>query len=144
MAAISFGASKMKAISLWQPWATGIATGVNLIETRHWKTDYRGPLAIHAAKRWGADQREFAAELQEAGLLPNDIPLGAIVATCTLADCRPAEDVLDLLTDVNRMFGDYSAGRFAWFLEAVVMLQPPIPYRGAQGFFSVPDAILES
>lgn len=40
----------MKAISLWQPWASLIAHGVKTIETRSWSTPYRGPLAIHAAK----------------------------------------------------------------------------------------------
>lgn len=41
----------MKALSLWQPWATLIAVGQKRIETRHWPTTYRGPLAIHATKR---------------------------------------------------------------------------------------------
>lgn len=41
----------MKALSLWQPWATLIALGVKTIETRDWSTGYRGPLAIHATKR---------------------------------------------------------------------------------------------
>jgi hypothetical protein len=41
----------MNAISLWQPWATAIALGSKRIETRPWATAYRGPLAIHAAKR---------------------------------------------------------------------------------------------
>lgn len=39
----------MKAITIWQPWASLIALGVKTIETRSWSTDYRGPLAIHAA-----------------------------------------------------------------------------------------------
>lgn len=38
----------MKALSLWQPWATLIQVGVKWIETRSWRTAYRGPLAIHA------------------------------------------------------------------------------------------------
>lgn len=41
----------MKAISLWQPWASLIAAGVKSIETRGWPTNYRGQIAIHAAKR---------------------------------------------------------------------------------------------
>jgi len=41
----------MKALSLWQPWASAIALGSKRIETRGWATSYRGPLAIHAAKR---------------------------------------------------------------------------------------------
>lgn len=41
----------MKALTLWQPWASLIALGIKRIETRSWSTNYRGPLAIHAAKR---------------------------------------------------------------------------------------------
>ena len=36
----------MKALSLYQPWATAIALGSKRIETRGWPTSYRGPLAI--------------------------------------------------------------------------------------------------
>lgn len=39
----------MKALTLWQPWASLIAVGAKTIETRSWSTTYRGPLAIHAA-----------------------------------------------------------------------------------------------
>ena len=41
----------MKALTVWQPWASLIALGVKTIETRSWHTSYRGPLAIHAASR---------------------------------------------------------------------------------------------
>lgn len=39
----------MKAITIWQPWASLIACGVKQYETRSWPTKYRGPIAIHAA-----------------------------------------------------------------------------------------------
>ena len=54
----------MKALSLWQPWASAIALGHKRIEPRHWTTSYRGLIAIHAAKRWTADEREFHAAEQ--------------------------------------------------------------------------------
>jgi len=41
----------MKALSLWQPWATLVAMEEKRIETRCWKTDYRGELAIHATMK---------------------------------------------------------------------------------------------
>lgn len=47
----------MKAITLYQPWATLVALGKKKIETRSWKTDYRGPLAIHVAKKFTGEQR---------------------------------------------------------------------------------------
>ncbi len=41
----------MKALTIWQPWASLIATGEKIYETRSWPTKYRGPIAIHAAKK---------------------------------------------------------------------------------------------
>ena len=40
----------IKAVSLWQPWASLVACGVKHHETRHWTTNYRGALAICAAR----------------------------------------------------------------------------------------------
>jgi hypothetical protein len=39
----------MKAISLWNPWAYAVPLGLKGVETRSWATNYRGPIAIHAA-----------------------------------------------------------------------------------------------
>ena len=41
----------MKAITVWQPWASLLVSGRKRYETRSWATTYRGPIAIHAAKR---------------------------------------------------------------------------------------------
>lgn len=41
-------------------------------------------------------------------------------------------------------FGDFSLGRFAWALRNPVMFKTPIPYKGMQGFFSVPDDVVSS
>lgn len=93
----------MKALSLWQPWASAVALGAKRVETRCWSTRYRGPLLIHAAARINKNEliyydccwnwcgaldrtiRSDRAPLWEA------LPFGAIVATCDLVDCRPVE-----------------------------------------------------
>lgn len=56
----------MKAISLWQPWASLIACGAKPFETRHWAppmTLIGQPVAIHAAKKIDKGAAEFAEEL---------------------------------------------------------------------------------
>ena len=56
----------MKAISLWQPWASLIAAGVKPYETRSWAPPREligQPIAIHAAKRIDRGAAEFAEEL---------------------------------------------------------------------------------
>ncbi len=49
----------MRAISLWQPWASLIMTGAKTFETRSWLTNYRGPLVICAAKGGMTKGEEF-------------------------------------------------------------------------------------
>ena len=146
----------MKAISLWQPWATLIAIGAKKIETRGWGTRYRGPLAIHAAKKWEPlhVRGEAAAydAFEAAGLPRNlrDVPFGAVVAVCDLADCIETTGGAAMGFLANGVvvrppefyYGDYSPGRFAWLLSDVRALPEPVPFRGRQMFFDVPDHLL--
>lgn len=56
----------MKAISLWQPWASLIACGAKPYETRDWAPPASligQPIAIHAAKKIDRGAAEFAEEL---------------------------------------------------------------------------------
>lgn len=56
----------MKAISLWQPWASLIACGAKPYETRDWAPPASligQPIAIHAAKKIDKDAAQFAEEL---------------------------------------------------------------------------------
>lgn len=128
----------LKAISLWQPWASAMPLGLKAIETRHWSTRYRGLLVIHAAKRWTRDEREFA-EMQGLTL---PLPLGALVAIGRLVDIQPTEKLIGTISSVESEWGNYGPGRFGWIFEDIHPLPEPIPYRGAQGFFDVPSSIL--
>ncbi len=56
----------MKAISLWQPWASLIACGAKPFETRHWAPPLEligKTIAIHAAKKVDKDAAQLAEEL---------------------------------------------------------------------------------
>jgi hypothetical protein len=56
----------MKAISLWQPWASLIACGAKPYETRSWAPPREligQTIAIHAAKRIDKEAAEFAQDL---------------------------------------------------------------------------------
>ncbi|HEV7658816.1 MAG TPA: ASCH domain-containing protein [Allosphingosinicella sp.] len=132
----------MKAISLWQPWASAMALGLKRIETRHWSTKYRGLMAIHAAKRWTADERDFHAIEHEAGRMPAELPLGAVVATARLYDVKRTEQLVDRISDDEHCWGNYAPERYGWIFEDIVALPVPILFRGAQGLFDVPDAVL--
>src|SRR5579885_2158306 len=67
----------MKALSLWQPWASLMADGRKKIETRHWRPPawlLGQPLAIHATMRVDSDACE------DFGYDPLTIPRGCVVA----------------------------------------------------------------
>lgn len=149
----------MRAISLWQPWATLIAMRAKRVETRGWYTDYRGPLVICAAKKWGWDlftqciQPGFFEVLnlpRYSGLapraVPKPLPLGVAVATCRLIDCVRSERFYEqykaMATEQELRFGDYGPGRFAWVLSEIEPFAVPPPIRGEQGFFEVDDAVI--
>jgi len=153
----------MKALSLWQPWATAVALRSKRIETRHWSTRYRGPLAIHAAKRLNrlelAEYQRtdhWCAALNDAfngniRHLREVLPFGAIVATCNLVDCRPSESFGDEIDRVQRadiggwterQMGNFGPERFGWVLDDIQPLATPISFKGLQGLFDVPDALL--
>lgn len=162
----------MRAISLWQPYATAIAIGSKHIETRHWYTAYRGPLAIHAAKRLNKSELihiascwNWCGALAPSGLsmggkksLWELLPFGAIIATCRLVDCRPTDAFTQAELDTprtpadrrpgqlhdwcERQMGNFELGRFGWVLEDVKPTRRPVPFKGAQGFFNVPDELI--
>jgi hypothetical protein len=162
----------MKAISLWQPWASAMALGSKLNETRHWSTKYRGPLAIHAAKRRKIDELIFLGShwgwigaLNPRGVvfgkkwkIQDELPFGALLAVGNLVDCRPTGSFTDAELDemrypaddkrrmygwTERRMGNYELGRFGWVFEGMKLLPEPIPFVGRQGLFNVPDELIK-
>lgn len=98
----------MKAISIHQPFAAAILSGAKTREHRSWRTDYRGPLLIHAA--------DTTASLGD--LAPSDFYFRAILGVVDLVDCQP-----------------HGQG-FAWILANPRPVDP-INHRGRQGLFNV-------
>lgn len=120
--------------------------GVKTIETRSWWTPFRGILAIHAAKKDTPELREFfswaACKPVRAKFARfDDLPFGAIIATCRLVECLQTTDV-DCLTAQERSFGDYSPGRYAWLFTEIESLEKPVPCRGFQGLFEWPSPVI--
>lgn len=134
-------AQRMKAITLWQPWATLIAIGAKQFETRSWATNYRGPLAIHAAKR-KVDPDEWPPAIANAlrkadyGWWGERLPYGCIVCVVNLVDVLYTEEAIksSFFGPKERHFGDYTPGRFAWRLDNVQLVDN-VPARGSQGFW---------
>ena len=51
----------MKTLSITQPWAHLLLSGLKRYETRSWRTYHRGPIFLHAPATLPRWAREFAA-----------------------------------------------------------------------------------
>jgi hypothetical protein len=131
------------AITLTQPWASLMAFGHKRIETRGRLTNYRGWIAIHAAKGFPEDCRclcgdePFRGRLLESGYQRSDeLPLGVVIAVLKFTNCVTSDSLVSSsFTGYawdERAFGDYSFGRYGFITEGVRRLREPIPIRGFQ------------
>lgn len=103
----------MKALSVKQPWANLIASGVKTIETRVWATDFRGDVLIASSKQ------------------PRIAPAGCAAAVVELTDCRP----MTLSDEAAAMCPIYD-DVVAWVLRNISAIKP-FPVRGQLGPFEV-------
>ena len=119
----------MKALTIWQPWASLLVSGQKKYETRSWATAYRGPIAIHAAMRpvrrtidalaadrdgsgWNTLERMDSLFLRPGAL--DQLPTGAIVGKAILTRCNLiTEDFRAKLPPQELDLGDFSIGRYA-------------------------------
>lgn len=142
----------MKALSLWQPWASLIFGQIrpNLFkrwETRSWYMGYRGPLLVHAAQKHFSEHD--SRQLFRSMILHDYfytwwyLPYGAIVGRVNVVACLPTDEpeILNLPLEQLRL-GDFGEGRYAIKLENPALFEKPISYRGRQGLFNVPDELV--
>jgi hypothetical protein len=140
----------VKAITIRQPWASLIALGQKHYETRSWKTNYRGQLAIHAGltiEKGACLDPYIKSILDKSGLSQHNLPTGRILAICRLNDCYKvtAESDEHILAESDSHFlsidpeeaflGDLSKGRYAWELEDMQALLKPIKAKGKQSLW---------
>ncbi len=156
---------KVKGLTLWQPYAEAMivfSAGMPLktVETRSWPTSYRGPIAIHSAKRDTPDLRSAwieamsrprdAEAFRRGGIYSwSDMPLGSILGIGNLVACIPTSPIRrdtearmvrvlgEEQWESDRLWGNFAPERFLWHVEEVDVFPTPIPYRGAQGLFDV-------
>jgi hypothetical protein len=79
-------------LSIRQPWAGLIAAGVKKIENRKWRTDYRGPVLIHAGLKIARGFKLLTKEeLERRHEDPDMVALlrlkGGIIGIADLTDC---------------------------------------------------------
>lgn len=110
-------------LSLWQPWAR-LWLEVKNVENRGWYSAYRGPLLVHAAKRFDEDGVRAAARI----IHPVD-------------DRAEEEEEVRLLTDsVYRVHGAVLG--MVWIHEVTKTRSSPWHMPGQYGFYRRPRVLI--
>lgn len=137
----------MPAISLWQPYASGfLLPEIKRHETRHWRlhpSRIGQRVAIHAACRVLSPAKlgEEVEEATRAAFGSNwrkTLPFGAFAGSVVLGDCREMGLMIggaEPAHDLDRLFGLWEPGRFAFRGDDPITLPTPIKAQGRQGWF---------
>jgi activating signal cointegrator 1 len=140
----------MKCLALWQPWATLIALGFKEYETRSWGTNYRGQIAIHAAKRkMTVDDLKVILRVESTighQLDPSLFEIyGAIVCAGNLVECDKMHDLIcsDSISTLESIVGLWEPDRYAWKLSDIKRLTYPVPVKGSQGLWNLDSHSVE-
>jgi hypothetical protein len=132
----------MRAISLWEPYATAMRYCVKQNETRSWPTSYRGDLLICASKKKLTKDDLETAEILLYELPGNYVwPLGCAICVVELMDCIRSDCFGPAglpLPSREAALGNYSIGRWVWRTKNLRILKEPIPIIGRQGLW-IPD-----
>jgi hypothetical protein len=151
----------MKALTVKQPWAHMIAHCGKDVENRSWPVpgdpvlvNHVGELAIHAGARSGWDEDgEFGPLAQDAwkhqgylaAHLARDsewITFSAIVAVAEGVVCHHATDCAGPALVGDVLCSPWAAwGQFHWSWKALRVLASPVPCRGHQKLWTVPEDI---
>lgn len=121
----------MKVLSIKEPFATLIKDGHKLIETRSFKTSYRGTIYIHASVKKVDD--DFLNNKVLNSLIKNmSYNYGNIICRANLIDCKLMDEAfLNEIKENEKEYslGIYKLGRYAWILDNVEVIES-IPAKG--------------
>jgi hypothetical protein len=139
----------MKAISLYQPWASWIAEGIKTVETRkhdRFEVLVGQRIAIHAGKRidrmaWALATKVVPDSVREKAFQVISQPLvhGAIICTAYVSKFSWIHWVGSDLSRVEGMalIDCFDTFRSGLWLEDIHKLNIPILCKGHQGIFNV-------
>lgn len=126
----------MKVLTIKEPYASIIMSGLKEYETRSWKTNYRGKIYIHASIKIDDDLKS-RKDLQKL-VYDNNITLkpGYILCEAYLDDCIYMNDMfIKNVSDKEKMVGRYELGRYAWHLSDIRVIEP-VQAKGKLGIWN--------
>lgn len=128
----------MKVLTIKEPFATLIKKKIKYIETRSWKTNYRGELYIQASISKINNEVKKRKELLSL-FSEDELNYGHIICKCNLVDCiYMTEDFIEKEKKNNHnnfISGRYEVGRYAWVLDDIKEIKP-IKVKGQLGIWT--------
>jgi len=121
----------MRTISLTQPWASLVIDGRKKVETRGWRTSYRGLLAIHAT-------REIDVLACRGFRMSEDLPTRSILGAVMLVDVLQFGAIADSerrFGALEMSYGDFEPGRYGWVLKDPYKFAAPKRVHGSPGIW---------
>ena len=117
----------MRVLSIREPFASLIASGDKKIETRSFKTNYRGELFIHASGK-KIDKSIVDNTFINNMIKDRKMQFGKIICRVKLVDCVYMDrEFINSINDTKEyQLGLYKQGRYAWIHDNVEIIEPII------------------
>jgi hypothetical protein len=137
----------MKALSVRAPWWWAILHLGKDIENRDWYTSFRGTIWLHAGKWFSEEgvQDEWFWSVMPMWLQANPTVSPAAKPSLELEairrGCGCIVGKIDIVDCRMNSSSPWFRGKWGFTLANPVALATPIPFKGALGFFEVPDDI---
>jgi hypothetical protein len=125
----------MRALSIRQPWLYAILHLGKRVENRSWASSYVGPVLLHAGKAYCKGDEEDISLVEAEQQAMREAPRGVIAGVATIIGCVTPDKV-------PRSQREWACGPWCFVLRDVRAFATPISYRGALGFFDVPDHVV--
>lgn len=116
-------------LSIRQPWALAICSGIKSVENRSWSTQHRGLLAIHAAA--SRQDLDSLIEQNPGTVDPAEFARGMVIGVADLVDVVPLNPSIE--------DNPWAIGPYCWLLENARLLPTPLPFKGRLHLYTLPS-----
>lgn len=130
-------------LSMHQPWASLLVSGIKRVEGRSWYSSHRGRLWIAAAAKKPTDQEVTEVEAMYRNIyrteprFPKSYPTGCLLGCINVTDCLPQEQFRQQFPDIS----EESASAFVFICSNPQELLVKFPMKGKHKIWKLENHI---